>query len=366
MLDFYYNNDYSEEDSEETYPNFFFEWDKAVNSGKSPGYYEPDELTEIIEIYIINNNIERAKYAIDYTLNIYSDDDELLYEILLLLNDYELWNHLLSMCEKYKDEAEVWGDGHKLTALLHLGMEDEAFFFFRKLKTKYANDREDLSIIYQAMGEALIEVDLFESSIDVIQEAIGLLGGEVDFCWLQLQCYLSMGEKDNVIELTEIIQKLNPLDAETWHRQGIVFQEIDETAKSIEAFEYAQSLGYDPKQNLMHLIHAYQKNDNFNKALEKTKEYLILYPDSHMVNLIAAKLCSQIENWDEALKYINYAIQLMPTMHSLYFYKSSFYLSLEEYKKAKLTLIEGIDATEDPDGDLNKELVRLNKQYPDF
>jgi tetratricopeptide (TPR) repeat protein len=365
MLDYYYNNNF-EEDSEEVYPDFFFEWDKAVNSGKNPGYYEPEELTEIIEIYIMNDNIERAKDAIDYTLNIYSDDEEILYEILLLLNDYELWNHLLTMCEKYKEEAEVWGDGHKLTALLHLGMEEDAFFFFRKLKTKYADDREDLSIIYQAMGEALLEVDLFESSIDVIQEAIGLLGGVVDFYWLQMQCYLSLDEKDNVIELAEIIQKLKPLDAEAWHRQGVVFQEIDEVDKSIEAFEFAQSLGYDPKQNLMHLIHAYEKNGNFSKALEKTKEYLLLFPDSYMINLIAAKLCSQIENWEEALKYINYAIRLVPSMNSLYLYKSSFYLSLEEYKKAKLTLIEGIGVTEDTDGDLKKELIRLNEEYPDY
>jgi tetratricopeptide (TPR) repeat protein len=365
MLDYYYDN-YSDEEPEEAYPDFFFDWDKAVSSGKSPGYYEPEELTEIIEIYIINNHIERAKQAIDYTLNIYSDDEELIYEILLLLSDYELWNDLLTLCEKYKDEAEVWGDGHKVTALLHLGMEDEAFFFFRKLKTKYADNKEDLSIIYQAMGEALLEVDLFESSIDVIQEAIDLLGRDVDFYWLQLQSYLSMDEKEEVIRLAEIIQKLNPLDAETWHRQGIVFQEIEETLKAIDAFEYAQSLGYEPKQNLMHLIYAYEKNDNFNKALEKAKEYLNLYPDNYMVNLIAAKLCSQMENWEDALKYVNNSIKLMPAMDSLYLYKSSFLLKMEEYKKAKMALAEGISETEDPDGDLKKELIRLNEEYPDF
>jgi tetratricopeptide (TPR) repeat protein len=365
MLDYYYNNN-SFDEPEEPYPDFFFEWDKAISSGKNPGFYEPEELTEIIEIYIINDNIEQAKHAIDFSLNFYSDDEELLYDIFLLLNDYELWNDLLALCDKYKNDADVWGDGHKVTALLHLGMEDEAFLFFRKLKTKFAGDNEDLSIIYQAMGEALYEVDLYESAIDVIQEAIDLLGGNADLYWIQLQCHLSLNEKEEVLELAEVIQKINPLDAETWHRQGVVFQEIGETAKSIDAFEYAQSLGFDPQQNLINLIYAYEKNDNLNKALEKAKEYISVYADSQMVNLIAAKLCAQMENWEEALKYINNTIHIMPELDSLYLYKSSFLLNQDEYTKAKQVLLEGIEKTDDPNGDLKRELLKLNEQYPDF
>jgi tetratricopeptide (TPR) repeat protein len=365
MLDYYNNN--LHEESEESYPDFFYDWDNAVNSGKSPRFYEPDELTEIIEIYFTNNEIDKAKQVIDFALKIHANDEELLYEILLLLNDFELWNDLLGLCEEYKDEAEVWGDGHKVTALLHLGMEDEAFLFFRKLKIKYAGDTEDLNIIYQAMGESLHEMDLFDSCIEVMQEAIDRLGEDIDFLWLQLQSYVSLEEKDPVVELAEKIHQKAPLDAESWHRLGDAFQEIDDQERAIEAFENAQSLGYeDLQQNLMDLIYAYERNQNFVKSLDKAKEYLNLYPDSYLINVIAAKLCSQIENWDEALKYIDKAIIILPTIDILYIYKSNFFLNLEEYKKAKLALLEGIEKTEDPEGDLKNELIKLNEQYPNF
>ena len=364
MQDYYYN--YMDGEAEESYPDFFFEWDEAVNSGKKPGFYEPEELTEIIEIYINNNQIKRAKHAINYALRIYSDDDELLYEILLLLNDYERWNDLLNICEQYKEESDVWVDGHHLTALLHLGMEDDAFILFKRLKSKYSGDTEDLSITYQAMGEALCDVDLFDACIEVIQEAINTLEEDINFYWLQLQCYVSLECKEEVAELAEVIQKLNPLDANTWHSLGLFFQDVGDKEKAIDAFEYAKSLGYDPEEILMNLIYVYDKNKNFNKALERAKEYLNLYPESYVVNVMAAKLNSVMEKWSDAIKYVDEALKLIPEMESLYIYKSDFLLHLEEYKKAKSALIEGLKNTKDSQGYLTKRLKKLNKKYPDY
>ena len=363
MQDFIFNN--LDDDSNESYPNYFLEWDQAVSSGKKPGFYEHEELIEIIEIYIINGQYKRAKHAINYGLRIYLDNDDFIYEILLLLNDYERWNDLLTICDQLKEEADVWIDGHRLTALLHLGMEDESFLFFRKLLTKYADNKDDLSIIYQAMGEALCDVDLYDSSIEVIREAIGILDEDINFYWLQMQCYVALGYRQEALKLAEVIQKTDPLDADTWYRLGISFQEIDDKEKAIEAFEYAQSLGYNPEEILMNLMYVYNKNKNFNKALEKVKEYLILYPDSYIINMLAVKLNSRMKNWSDAIKHIDEAIKLTPDIESLYLYKSSFFLHLEEFKKAKLALIDGLINTKDTEGYLSRKLSRLNKQYPD-
>ena len=132
MLD--YDNIYNDfyENEEESYPDFFIKWDNAVRKGKSPGYYEPEELTEIIDIYFSENDLKKAGQAIEHALSLYVSDEELLYEIFLLLNDYEQWNDLLSLCERYKRTADVWCDGHKLIALLHLRMK--GVFFHSQMK----------------------------------------------------------------------------------------------------------------------------------------------------------------------------------------------------------------------------------------
>jgi tetratricopeptide (TPR) repeat protein len=365
MKDYIFNH-LEDDESDDSYPDYFIEWDNAVSSGKKPGFYEPDELAEIIEIYMLDNQMKRARQAINYALQIYSENDEFFYEILLMLDDFECWNDLLAICEKYPPGDDVWIDGHRLTALLQLGMEAETFLLFGKLKTKYSENEEDLSIIYQAMGEALFEVDLFESSIEVIQEAIDNLEEDIYYYWLQVQCYVALECKKEVVALAEIIQKLNPLDAETWHRLGLSFQDIDEIEKAIEAFENAKALGHNLDEILMNLLYVYDRNKNYNKALERAKEYLELHPDSYIVNMMAAKLSSQVKNWRDAIKHVDEALKLTPGIESLYIYKSNFLLHLEEYKKAKLALMEGLKNTKDSEGSLKKKLSKLNKKYPDY
>ncbi|MDR2692489.1 MAG: tetratricopeptide repeat protein [Dysgonamonadaceae bacterium] len=366
MLDYdsIYNDFY--EDEEESYPDFFIEWDNAVRKGKSPGYYEPEELTEIIEIYLSENGLKKARQAIEHALKLYVSDEELFYEILSLLNDYEQWNDLLALCERYKKTADVWSNGHKLTALLHLGMEEEAFHFFGTLKNRYADDDESLNIIYQAMSEALLEMDLFESSVEVVNEAIGIMGESVDFLWLQLQAFASMKETEDAVKWADKIQKKNPLDPETWYYLGEAFEELNDMERSIDAYENACSLNPGSPDLILSLVYAYEKNDNYGKALEKIKEFLHLQPGNYIAYIITSKICSQLEYWEEALAYINEAIGIMPEMASLYLYKSSFFIELNEIRKAKLTLEEGIEKTDDPKGDLLRELSRLKEQYPNL
>ena len=361
------NNFYSEseEETNEDYPDYFFAWDEAIDGGKSPGYYEAEELEKIIEIYLEETEYQKAKKAINYALGVYPDNEDLIHNVLLLLNDFEMWNDLLSLSLKYKDLPDVWIDGHRVTALLHLGMEEDAFNLFRKIKEKYIANKEDLSIIYQAMGEALYEVDLFDASIEVMEEAIQILGENPDYYWLQINSYLLQENKERTLEMADRISKMSPFDMKSWFHLGVIYKDIDEFEKSIDAFEFALNLGYKNKNIYINLIAVYELNKNFVKALEKVKEYMQIDPDNYLINLIAANVCSQIEMWKEAIGYINNAIALMPKMDSLYLYKSTFLLNSGEQKKAKLALEEGIKKTEDPEGSLQKELERLKENYPD-
>ncbi len=355
------NNNSDSTNNEEQLPDFFENFDNSIKKGVSPGYFDPEELCEIVDIYFSDGKLSAGKYAIDYALKMYPENEDMIYELLLLLNDYEQWNDLLTLSERYNNLSQVWADGHKLTALLHLGMEEDAFQFFKKLKPKYADDKENLSIIYQAMAEALYEVDLYDASIEVIEEVLLLVGDDVDLLWLELQSFVALGDKENVIELGYRIQNLNPMDAETWSKLGTTYKEIGEMEKCVEAYEFAQSLGLKDSNNLLSLIYAYEKNGNFIKALQKADEYLSEYPDSYLVNLLAINICSEIEEWSKGLQYIENAIKLESQIESLYLYKCKFYLKLGETIKAMKALEEGIEKSPDAAGDLKKQLDILKK-----
>ena len=349
------NNDINYEDL----PVFFENFNDSLKKGINPGYFEPDELCEIIDIYFSEWKIDEAKYAIDYALKLYPNNEELIYELLLLLNDYEAWNVLLTLSEQYSNHNYVWSDGHRLTALLHLGMEEDAFQYFKKMKSKYAENKEDLSVIYQAMGEALYEVDLFDASIEVIDEAISIIGEDIDLLWIQLQDYVELNDKENVIELGNYIQNINPMDAEIWNRLGDIYKDVGEMGKAVEAYEFAQSLGLKDPNNLMNTIYAYEKNGNHIKALQKAEEYLNEYADNYLVNLLAIEICSEIEDWTKGIEFAENAIKLEPYVEALYLYLCKFYLKLGENKKAIKALEEGIKNTEDLKGELKEQLNKL-------
>ncbi|MDR2086499.1 MAG: hypothetical protein LBP72_04915 [Dysgonamonadaceae bacterium] len=363
-----YFNSEEEENEEVSYPDFFYKWDNDLEDGRSSGFYDPEELNDIIEIYMTENNYAKAKKTIAYALKVYPDDEDMIYDILLTLNDFEKWNDLLVLAEKYKDLGEIWPDGHYLTALLHLGMEEDAFLFFRKTKTKYAGKKEELSILYQIMGEALHEVGLYEASIDIIDEAFKLFGEEesTEYYWLLLHNYLYLGEKEKVFEYGEIIAKAAPFDGSTWHHLGIAYNDAGNPEKAIDAFEFAKSLNYSEKENLLHLIQTYEHNGNYAKALENAIEYLHLFPESYLINIVASNICSQMEMWNEAICFLDNAIEILPSIDSLYLYKSTYFLNMGEHRKAKQTLKEGIKITHDPEKDLGKELKRLNDLYPNI
>ena len=358
-----YDSDNDDYIDYEDLPDFFENFNDSLQKGVSPGYYDPDELCEIADIYFGEEKLEEGKYAINYALKIYPENEDMIYDLLLLLNDYELWNDLLTLSEKYSDIFAVWADGYKLASLLHLGMEEDAFLHFKKLKTKYADDIEELSMIYQAMAEALYEVDLYDASIEVIEEIIPIVDRpDVDLLWFELQAFAALGDRENVIKLGFLIQYLKPMDAENWSRLGNIYKEIDDTKRSIEAFEFAQSLGIEGSSNLLNLIYAYEKNGNYTKALQKVDEYLSEYPSSYLVNLLAINICLEIENWSEGLKYVENAIKLEPQIESLYLYKCKFYLQQGENIKAIKALEEGINKVPDRSGDLKKQLKKLKKK----
>ncbi len=363
MRDNFSYNDFDSEENEEPFSEAFLSWEDMINKGIKPGYFDPDDLCEIIDTYFSLDKVEEGRFAVRHALKIHPNNVDMIYDILQILDDYELWDDLLELCENCKSLNKVWIDGFKLTSLLELGMEENAFSLFSQTKKKYANNIEDLSIVYLAMAESLFQVDLYEATIDVVKEILPKikLKDNVDILWIQLQSYLAINDTENGARLCEQIRELNPMDAETWSRLGLIYKEIGEKEKSIDAFEFAASLGKKTPADMLNLIYSYKENGNHIKALEKADEYLKISPDHFIIHLLAANICMEIEAWDKALKYLGKAISLDPYSAFLYLYQSKCLIKLGELEKAIKALEEGIKNSKDSTEELAKQLEELKR-----
>ncbi|MDR0546486.1 MAG: tetratricopeptide repeat protein, partial [Dysgonamonadaceae bacterium] len=297
---------YQDNTPQEPYPDFFEEWDEALSAGRSPRFLDAEEICEVIDIYLDEGELENARKSIHYALTYYPNDVDMVADILMILNDFEMWEDLLAIANDYQKQADVWIDSHRTCALLHLGMEEDAFAAFRRQQKKYEADKDDLSFLYQAMAEALNDVDLFDAAIDVMEEAIRRLGVQVGFYWLQLRAFVEMDDTEKSLELANQIEHLSPMDGDSWHRLGLLYaDDLDAPEKAIDAFEFAESLGYNEPENFIQLIGLYEKYGVYEKALEKLNDYLGRFEANFTIHLMGVAICSKMENWPEALKYLN-------------------------------------------------------------
>ena len=352
--------------SDRLFPDFYYEWDEALNQNRSPRFLEADEINQILEIYSQEYEVEKTKSTIQYALVFHPENEELIQDILSYLFDLKQWNDLYSFSEKYKNiKDEVWPKAYKLAALLHLGMEEDAFVLFQILKKKYRESKNKLSIIYQSLSEGLNDIDLYDASLKVTDEAISILGPSSDLFWIQMRSHISLKNNETALSLAEKIEKLSPLSKENWYDLGNVYSELNEREKAIEAFEFAKSLGYDDLEFYITLIGAYEKNENMFKALEAAKEYLQIEPENNIVSFIAIELAAEMSMWEEALDIVNEILKIN-ALESLYIQKSRILLEMGEYKKAISAIEEGLKNTKDNKDSLKKELKKLKEQFPNI
>jgi len=355
-----------DEDDGELFPEVYYQWDDALSANLTPPYIEEDDLLMIINLYLDDGDLEKARKTIDYTFRFYPSDMELLADVLMSLNECELWNDIIDLVEQYDSMPDIWVDCHKISALLHLGLEEEAYTWFILRKELYRIEEDDYALLYQAMCEALTDVDLFESAIAILNEARQIFGNSEELEWLNLQIDISKEDKDSAMKTAARIEKMNPLDGLTWHNLGRIYaNDLDAPENAIDAFEFAESLDFREQPNYLYLICMYEKCEYYLKALDKIKEYESRFDENLMLQVLAISICTELGMWNESLNYVNRAINRAPEISSLYICKSDILQSLGETQKARSVLEEGIRQTADNGGELKKKLKNLLKLYPD-
>jgi tetratricopeptide (TPR) repeat protein len=360
--------DHFDDDIDDDVSDAFVRWDGEVADNIPHGYFDPDELCDIIDTYLSIDRVEESLKTLMYAIKVHRDNEDMIYDIMLILNEYERWNDLLDLTNGYRSLDQYCTEGQRIAALLHLGMEEDAFICFGQAKKRYANDEEMLVVLYLTMAETLNDVDLYEASIRVVYEILPQIEVEDndDFLWVLLQSYFSLDDKENVLKLCDQILAINPMDADTWSRLGMAYKDIDEKEKAIEAFEFAISLGKNDLVDQINLIYSYKENGNILKALEKTDEYLQEIPDDYVINLLAANMSMEIEAWERALEYTENILKINSSLDFLYLYKSKCLFHLGEIRKAIKTLEKGLSKSDDEVGEIKKKLEELKRDYPEY
>ncbi|MDH8700814.1 tetratricopeptide (TPR) repeat protein [Dysgonomonadaceae bacterium PH5-43] len=350
---------------EDSYSPYFKDWDNALKQNKSPKFLEVEDIEGIFEEYLEESDIDSFRASVKYALAFHPNNEELIIDIMAYMEELSLWKDLYNFAIQYDDiEDAIYPRTSRLKALLHMGLEEDAFGYFQELKKIYS-ERGELSMIYVAMSEALNSMRLNDAAIKVIKEATSKVGDFLYLNWIELRAYADINDKENALALADRMEKKMSLSYECWEDLAIIFLDLEEYERAIESMEYAKTLGAKSLDLYTALIECYTKNNNPLKALEIAKECIEIYPDTLEVIPIAIVIAIQIEAWDEVFMLIDKIIGIEPS-EEIYLCKSDVFIKFGEYKKAIQTLQEGLIALEGDNESIKKQLAELTSQYPDL
>ncbi|GHT44351.1 hypothetical protein AGMMS49965_19810 [Bacteroidia bacterium] len=350
------------------YPNFVYEWDGALEANRQPSrFFDSEELCNMIAFYCNGGEEDKMKLTISAALNAFPDDDDVLEDAMDSLENCGLWNDLLVISQQHAFRGNFYADSHFLYSLLHLGMEEEAFMAFTKMLDIYAKD-EHLDAVYLSMGDALADVDLFQSSIEVVNEGIGLFPDTMDFYWINIESLWALGEKEKALATADQLAQMNAMDAKFWSQLGDLYNTMGEFDRAVEAFHFSESLGYDRNLNLLDLAKTYYESENYAKALEALETFAAEQGDSApqqilantFIPLVAAEVCAKLGAWEKAIVHLDKSIAFSPNSELFYHSKAEALVHLNRRDEAISVLEEGIRMCRDDDSFL-KNLLRKFK-----
>ncbi|MCC8147294.1 MAG: hypothetical protein LIO93_12860 [Bacteroidales bacterium] len=349
------------------FPDFYYKWKKAFDEGRSPEFLDVEPLMDLLEIYYEDYDKVQLKKSIPYILNFHPGNTDLIEEVLFYLNELGEWIELYRLTEQLiSSENTVYPKAYKISAMMHLGMEEEAFLYFQQLKREYENKPEDLSPIYQVLGNALNEIEHYEAALQVANEAISVLNSKMEFYWIQLSAYISLEEEKNALRTAEKIAKSAPLDKNIWFELGKAYIEMKRLDKAIEAFEFTITLGGDDINLFMNLMGLYEVNGNDLKSIDTAKRSMKIRPDYPEPFFMAVELCLKMDMLEEALGILDEGIEagFERDREDLFWYKARIFVDQQEYKKAIAILEEGIKDTGDKNHKLVNEIKEIRKEFP--
>ncbi len=198
----------------------------------------------------------------------------------------------------------------------------------------------------------------------IIYESISDLIDNYDAVHTYGLCLVRLQKPLEALDIFERIVKKYKTSGEAWYSLGRTYLILDNTKKSIEALLKAKKLSSDDSQIYFYLGLAYEKEKNFQKAIEN---YLIsLELDNYYKTHINLALCYfDIDNLSLALKHIKAAYNLEKNDLDCYRYYA--YILIKSGKSEEAyNLLLNCKLNYDTDLTILEMMIYLSLDYKDF
>jgi tetratricopeptide (TPR) repeat protein len=292
-------------------------YEKMIKT-KDALYFDPEILEQIIEHFIIKNQLKKGLKAIDFAKSlhpsftifdlrkaqIYSTTGQLKesLQILMALEKVDPFN-----AEIFITKASVFSqlrDHVKAIKYYEKAIEvSEDYEFLEELE----DIRFDLAMEYENMHN-------YKSAIKVLAEIL-IKNPENEAAIYEIAyCYERIGNFDKCIEFYTKYIDNNPYSFTAWYNLGNIYFLKNNIEKALWAYDFAIVINEEFASAHFNMGNTYMQIQEFDKALEAYKKCVEIDGDDALTLSYLAEAYERLEKYDKALKYYKKSKEINPTL----------------------------------------------------
>ena len=306
-------------------------------SGKAKGYFDVEELENIVEYYLRRGRTKDCNGAIDLGLQLHPNNTALQTKrakiYLVTGDDQKALRVLNSLAESTDYEIILL----KIEVLLKLNQLFEAKVLSDKLIASETDDLDnvylDIAYLYLGQGENEVALELLEKGYNFNDTNPELLY-ELAFCYEQIDQF------DKAISINLEIINIDPFANEAWFNLGQLYFALQDFPKALEAYEYAQAVDENDSLTCLQKAHVHFQLNQFEEAIEAYQEYKKMTSFGFwQTDIFIAESYEKLEKYDEAIKYYQLSLESQPDNYDSLTGIAICLLEQEKYTESK-TFIE--------------------------
>lgn len=265
-------------------------------------YADPEDRDEIyLDLameYEATNDFNAAIKVLDDALAVNSKNEGAIYEKAFCFDQMGELEKSISCYSDYIDE-----NPYSFTAWYNLGNAYSKLENFEKAIWAYDYCiliNEDFGPAFFNLGNAYLSMDKYNTAIENFNKCVEIDGDDpIAFCYIG-ECYEQLGELELAKHFYKLSLELHPMLSDAWLGLGIVEDLEGNTTEGLTLILKAKEL--DPENGGIYhvLAGAYEKLEEYDKALENYELSLAFEPNDEECLTNYIQLISE-ESWQNAL-----------------------------------------------------------------
>ena len=276
-------------------------------SGKAKGYFDVEELENIVEYYLSRGRTKDCDGAIDLGLQLHPNNTALKTKrakIYLVTGDNQKALRVLNSLAESTDYEVIL---LKIEVFIKLLMINEAKALSEKLIVDESDDLDnvclDIAYLYLAQGEHETALEFLEKGYAFNPKNSELLY-ELAFCNEQTE------EFGKAISANLQIIEIDPFANEAWFNLGQLYFALQEFPKALDAYEYALAIDEKDSLTCIQKAHVHFQLNQFEEAIETYLEYKKMTAYGFwQTDIFIAESYEKLERYEEAITYYKMSLE---------------------------------------------------------